>query len=63
MVVNYVSEGSEKRAQEVVDQINGMGRKAILCKANVSNLDEIPRLIDAALKISTTGKIELLVHK
>lgn len=63
MVVNYVSESSEKRAQEVVDQICGMGRKAVLCKANVSNLDEIPRLIDAALKISATGKIELLVHK
>ncbi|CAM1508630.1 Fc.00g054780.m01.CDS01 [Cosmosporella sp. VM-42] len=26
-------------------------------------LDEIPKLIDAALKISETGKIEILIHK
>ena len=29
----------------------------------MSNLEEIPLLIDAALKISETGKIEILVHK
>lgn len=27
------------------------------------NLDEIPRLIDAALKISKDGKIDILIHK
>ncbi|GAM90466.1 hypothetical protein ANO11243_085100 [Dothideomycetidae sp. 11243] len=62
VVVNYVSDSSEKRGQEVVDQITKLGRKAILVKANVSNIDEIPRLIDGALKISETGKIEILIH-
>ncbi|OGM44150.1 gluconate 5-dehydrogenase [Aspergillus bombycis] len=63
VVVNYVSDSSAKRAQEVVDQINNqIGTKAILCRADVSKLEEIPLLVDAALKISETGKIEILIH-
>lgn len=63
VVVNYVSEGSNKRAQEVADEITKIGTKAVLCQASVSNLDEIPRLVNAALGISKTGKIEILIHK
>lgn len=63
MVVNYVSDSSQKRAREVVDKITEIGTKAILCQASVSNLDEIPRLVEAALKISETGKIDILIHK
>lgn len=63
VVVNYVSEGSKQRAQEVVDKITQIGTKAILCQADVSKLDEIPKLVDAALQISETGKIEILIHK
>lgn len=63
VVVNYVSEGSKKRAQEVADEITKIGTKAVLCQASVSNLDEIPRLVNAALGISETGKIEILIHK
>ncbi|GAB1210953.1 hypothetical protein ATERTT37_000063 [Aspergillus terreus] len=62
VVVNYVSEGSAKRAQAVADEITKIGSKAIVCQSNVSNLDEIPRLVEAALKISETGKIEILIH-
>ncbi|PIG88569.1 gluconate 5-dehydrogenase [Aspergillus arachidicola] len=62
VVVNYVSEGSAKRAQTVADEITKTGSKAIVCQSNVSNLDEIPRLVEAALKISETGKIEILIH-
>ncbi|KAJ5385885.1 NAD(P)-binding protein [Penicillium cosmopolitanum] len=62
IVVNYVSDGSKDRAQGIVDQITKIGTKAILCKASVMNLEEISRLIDAALKISETGKIEIIVH-
>jgi 3-oxoacyl-[acyl-carrier protein] reductase len=61
--VNYISEGSKDRAQEVVNLITKIGTKAILCQASVMKLDEIPRLIEAALKISETGKIEILIHK
>lgn len=61
--MNYVSEGSKDRAQEVVNLITKIGTKAILSRASVMKLDEIPRLIEAALKISETGKIEILIHK
>lgn len=61
--MNYVSESSAQRAQQVVDDVKKIGSKAILCKADVSNLDEIPLLIKAALEISETGKIEILIHK
>lgn len=63
VVVNYVSDASKKRAQSVVDEITKIGAKAILCQASVSNLDDIPRLINAALQISETGKVEILIHK
>ncbi|RSL76555.1 hypothetical protein CEP51_009847 [Fusarium floridanum] len=62
VVVNYVSPGSKERAEKVVKDIEANGTKAILCQADVSKLEEIPKLIEAALKISTTGKIEILIH-
>ncbi|KAF5012658.1 hypothetical protein FDECE_1289 [Fusarium decemcellulare] len=47
VVANYVSDKSRERAEKV---------------ANVSIIEDLPKLVDAALKISTTGKIEILVH-
>lgn len=63
VVVNHVSEGSKKRAQAVVDEITKIGTKAVLCQADVSTLDDFSKIVDAALKISETGKIDILVHK
>lgn len=63
VVVNYVSSGSKERAEEVADRVRQAGSKAILCQASVSNLDEIAKLINSALEISETGKIEILIHK
>jgi len=64
IVVNYVTDGSAKRAQDVVNEINNqIGTKAILCRADVSKLEEIQLLVDAALKISETGQIDILIHK
>ncbi|KAL1859242.1 hypothetical protein Plec18167_007827 [Paecilomyces lecythidis] len=62
IVVNHVSEGSKKRAQAVVDEITKIGTKAVLCQADVSTLDDFSKIVDAALKISETGKIDILVH-
>lgn len=62
-MINYVSEGSKKKAQEVVEQIQQIGTKAILCQASLMDLSEHQRLIDAALKISDTGKIDIIIHK
>jgi 3-oxoacyl-[acyl-carrier protein] reductase len=63
VVVNYVSDGSRERAEKVAKEIEANGTKAIVVQADVSKTAEIPKLIDAALKISSTGKIEILIHK
>ena len=39
MVVNY--SGSEGAAQETVEAVQALGRKAIKIKANVANADEV----------------------
>jgi NAD(P)-dependent dehydrogenase (short-subunit alcohol dehydrogenase family) len=63
VVVNYVSPGSRERAEKVAAQIEENGTKAIVCHADVSKINESKKLVEAALKISTTGKIDILIHK
>lgn len=63
VVVNYVSEGSRVRAEKVVEEVQSNGTKAIICQADVCKLADIPRLVESALQISQTGKIEILIHK
>lgn len=63
VVVNYVSEGSAKRAEEVAEKVRQAGTKSVVCKADLSNLDEIPKLVDAALSLSENEKIDILIHK
>lgn len=63
VVVNHVSAGSRERAEKVAKEIEANGTKAIVVQADVSKSEEIPRLVEGALKISTTGKIEILIHK
>ncbi|KAL6886782.1 putative short-chain dehydrogenase [Trichoderma evansii] len=62
VVVNYVSPGSKERAEKVASEIEANGTKAIVCQADMSQLDQIPRIVDAALKISPSGKIDILIH-
>lgn len=63
VVVNYVSPGSKERAEKVAKDIEANGTKSIVTQANVSQINEIPKLIEAALKISPSGKIDILIHK
>lgn len=58
VVVNY--SGSEGAAQETVDAILAMGRKAIKIKANVGNAEEVAAMVDEAH--STFGRIDILVN-
>ena len=58
VVVNY--SGSEAAAQETVDAILALGRKAIKIKADVSNADEVAAMVDEAHK--TFGHIDILVN-
>lgn len=63
VVVGYVSPGSKERAEKVAKEVEANGTRAVVCQADVSKLEEIPRIVDAALKLSQTGKIEILIHK
>lgn len=58
VVVNY--SGSEAAAQETVDAILALGRKAIKIKADVSNADEVADMVEEAHK--TFGHIDILVN-
>ena len=48
---------------DVVKKIEAAGSKATLCQANVASVKDISRIVDTALLLSKTGKIEILVHK
>lgn len=58
VVINYTS--NEKAANEVVDMITDMGRKAVAVKADVADKDEVNRLFGQTL--DTFGKIDILVN-
>ncbi|CAG9955866.1 unnamed protein product [Clonostachys rosea f. rosea IK726] len=63
VVVNFVSEASRERAESVAKSIKENGSNAVTCQANITNLGDIPKLINSALHLSQSGKIELLIHK
>ncbi len=63
VVINYVSPGSEARAEEVAQQVRKAGTEAVVVRADLGKLDDIPKVVDAALQISQNGKIDILIHK
>ena len=58
VVVNFI--GNEAVAQETVEKIEALGRKAIKIKANVGNADDVQAMVDEA--IATFGHIDILVN-
>ncbi|KAK3186821.1 hypothetical protein K4F52_004567 [Lecanicillium sp. MT-2017a] len=62
VVVNYVSEKSRPRAADIAKKIEEAGAKARLCQASVAKMEDISQIIDAALQLSESGKIDILVH-
>ncbi|KAF3407705.1 L-xylo-3-hexulose reductase [Talaromyces pinophilus] len=62
VVVNYTSDKSRQRATEVVKEIEEAGSRATLCQASVADVKAIPKIVDAALQLSQSGKIEILIH-
>ncbi len=58
LLVNYASR--EAQAQEVVAAIQGMGRKAILCRADLSDTAQIRRMVEAA--VTGLGRVDILVN-
>lgn len=58
IVVNFI--GNEAVAQETVEAIESLGRKAIKIKADVGNADEVQAMVDEA--VAVFGHIDILVN-
>ncbi|HIC85533.1 MAG TPA: 3-oxoacyl-ACP reductase FabG [Desulfobacterales bacterium] len=58
VIVNYTS--NEKAANEVVDTIESMGRKAIAVRADVAIKEQAAQLVQAS--IDTFGRLDILVN-
>lgn len=58
VVINYVS--SEESANKVVDEVKALGADAIAVKANVSNKEDLQKLIDGSKKAFST--IDVVVN-
>ena len=46
VIVNYI--GNEAVAQETVEKVEALGRKALKIKADVGNADEVQAMVDEA---------------
>ena len=58
VVVNFI--GNEAVAQETVDAIEAIGRKAIKIKADVGNAEDVQAMVDEA--VAAFGHIDILVN-
>ncbi len=58
LVLNYA--GNEERARQVLNEVEALGRKAIIVKANIAKSNEVDILIQQT--IDTFGKIDILVN-
>ncbi|MEI9478837.1 MAG: glucose 1-dehydrogenase [Deltaproteobacteria bacterium] len=58
VIVNYASK--DQPAREVVEMVQGMGRKAVAVKANVAVRADVERIMQTA--IENFGKIDILVN-
>lgn len=58
IIVNFI--GNEAVAQETVEAIESLGRKAIKIKANVGDADDVQAMVDEAH--ATFGHIDILVN-
>lgn len=62
VVVNYTSKRGAEAAEKVIDAIRRGGSKAELVQANVSKLADLQNLVKAAVELSDSSKIDILVH-
>src|SRR5258706_15456351 len=62
VIVNHSSEKSAAAGAAVVKAIRAAGSKAALVHANVVSASDIKKLVEAAVALSASGKIDILVH-
>ncbi|WP_338448350.1 3-oxoacyl-[acyl-carrier-protein] reductase [Niallia oryzisoli] len=60
VVINYPFESEKERAREIVQGIASEGGKVIALKANVTNEDEVSKLVENTVK--EFGRIDILVN-
>jgi 3-oxoacyl-[acyl-carrier protein] reductase len=60
LAITYLSEGGKKAAEDSIERIEGMGRKAISLHMNTLYLKDIEKMVDAVLE--EYGKIDILVN-
>lgn len=58
VVVNYVK--SRNKAEEVVSQIEAMGKRTVAIKADVSSINEVREMVDRC--IDEFGRLDILVN-
>ena len=47
---------------DVMQEVKAAGSKAVLVQANVALLSDLKKLVEAALTVSESGRIDILVH-
>lgn len=62
VVVNYTSTRGEAAAAQLAKEIEPTRSKVAVVQANIAAYKDLKKLTDAALEISGTGKIDILVH-
>lgn len=58
VLVNYA--GNQQAAEEVVKEIESLGRKSISIQANISDSDQVQKMVDQA--VQTFGRLDILVN-
>ena len=62
VVVNYTSPSGLIVGGEVITEIKAVGSKAVLVHANVALLSELKKLVEVALTVSESEKVDSLIH-
>lgn len=60
IAVNFVSQKSEEKAEQVAESIRAMGRKAIVIRADVSSEAEVKAMIETVDK--SFGRLDILCN-
>ncbi|KAG8792405.1 hypothetical protein FRC17_008603, partial [Serendipita sp. 399] len=60
VVINYVSPSSKARAEEVERTVQGLGSKALVVQADLTNLEDLSNLVKQT--VAAFGKIDILVN-